>query len=180
MAVEVYRDLKFRNLIHYVIKAAGGRPNFGATKLYKVAWFADAKTFLTKGHSITGETYIRREHGPVPSHGEQVRKDLVASGAITQTKGRNDYEGWRFRAITSPDLTVFEGDELPTINYWIKHIDEDHSAASISEQSHDYGWEIAAMYERLPFHAFMADRVRAPNEMELAGARERAKKAGLI
>jgi hypothetical protein len=75
---------------------------------------------------------------------------------------------------------VFDHDEIQTINYWIRHIDEDHTATSISDQSHDYGWEIAAMYERLPYHAFLAERVRPPNDDELERITGRAKKLGLI
>jgi len=45
---------RLKNLIHYVIWVAGAHANFGATKLYKIAWFSDARRFVLSGQSITG------------------------------------------------------------------------------------------------------------------------------
>lgn len=180
MQKQEYQPEKLRSLFHYVIKAAGSRPGFGATKLYKVAWFSDTKCFMLRGRSITGAKYIREKHGPTPQQAMPIRAALVADGCISQFKGPSEYEGWHFRSLRSPDLSVFDRHEIETINYWIKHIDEDHTADSISEESHDYGWEIAAMGEELPYYAFFAGRIREPSPEESARLSSRAKELGLI
>ena len=51
---------KFKQLVHYVIWN-GKRDWFGATKLNKVLWFADARAYVLTGRPITGATYIREE-----------------------------------------------------------------------------------------------------------------------
>jgi hypothetical protein len=106
---------------------------------------------------------------------------LVREGAIQQWRDMHfNHEGWKFKALTPPDPNMFTGEEKAAIDYWIKHIDEDHTATSISEQSHNYGWEIARMGERIPFHSLLADRVREPNDEELNWAKSKAKELGII
>lgn len=181
MKDRAYDRNRLKSLIHYVIWAVGARANFGATKLYKVAWFADARRFVLSGQSITGATYVRMKHGPVPRDGMSVREELARDGLIQQWKDRVfDHEGWKFKALASPPANMFSADEKREIDYWIKHIDGDHTAASISELSHDFGWEIAKEGERLPFFSILASRARAPNDDEMKWARKKARELGLI
>jgi hypothetical protein len=65
------------------------------------------------------------------------------------------------------------------VDWWIKHVAEEHTATSISDLSHNYAWNIAAMGEEIPLHAVFADRVRSPNDEELEWARTEAKRLGL-
>ncbi|MEQ9566669.1 MAG: DUF4065 domain-containing protein, partial [Pseudomonadales bacterium] len=129
---------------------------------------------------ITGATYIRMERGPVPNDGEAIRRQMVADGLISQKKERYySYDKWRFKSLSSPLANVFSEDEKATIDYWIKHIDEDHTAESISDESHDYAWEVASMGEALPLTAIFANRVRDPNSDERAWAEKIAREKQL-
>lgn len=181
MTDRAYDRNRLKNLIHYVIWVAGARPGFGATKLYKAAWFSDARRFILAGKSITGAPYVREKFGPMPRDAWSIRDELVRAGAIRQWKDRYyDREGWRFKALTPPDANVFTPDEKREIDYWIRHIAEDHTAESISDLSHDYGWEIARQGETLPFYSILAQRVRDPNDEEMAWAKAKAKELGLV
>jgi hypothetical protein len=77
---------KLKRLIHYVAWKAGTRDWFGATKLYKVLWFADARQFVLKKKPITGAVYIREKYGPVPKQAMAVRAQLEKEGAVKITK----------------------------------------------------------------------------------------------
>jgi hypothetical protein len=83
------------------------------------------------GHPITDEPYTRGEFGPVPKHIIPVRRELVREGATKETK-----EGWlpRIVALIPAQSTWFSAEELQTIDWWITHIDKDHTADSISEK----------------------------------------------
>ena len=168
---------KLKRLIHYIAWKAGKRDWFGATKLYKVLWFADARQFVLTKKSITGETYIREKYGPIPQHAMQVREQLQREGAITISK-----EGslTRFVASERPDVSMFSEAELQSVDFWIEHIDKDHTAKSISDESHDYAWDIAKMGEVIPLYAILANRIRDPSEQELVQLQRRAKALGLI
>jgi hypothetical protein len=169
---------KLKRLFHYVAWKAGKRDWFGATKLYKVLWFADARLYALTGSPITGETYIREKHGPIPRHAMQVREQLQKDSAIKITK-----EGklTRFVALTTPDVkSMFSPDELKAVDYWIEHIDKEHTGGTISDATHDYAWEIAANGEELPLNAVFVNRIREPDDKELEKFRQRAKSLGLM
>ncbi len=172
---------KFKRLVHYVIDRAGRRDGFGAIKLYKVLWFAETRQYLLTGKPIAGADYIREKFGPVPKLGKQIRDELSREGFIRQgqmkTGGMTE---WHFKSLRSPDMRGFTPDEIKTIDFWIKHIDEDHTAGSISELSHDYTWEIAKMREPLPLFAQLATRMREPTKEELERARKVAESLKLV
>jgi Protein of unknown function (DUF4065) len=165
---------KFKALVHYVIWKAGRSDRFGATKLNKVLWFADARAFVLTGKPITGATYIREKWGPVPKQIMPVRAELEQEGAIKITHSRSGGDHTKFTAIITPITTLLTDGDLATVDYWINHIDKDHTAKSISDESHDYAWEIAKRGEELPLFALLANRIRDPNDEELAWAKSRA------
>lgn len=168
---------KLKRLIHYVAWKAGKRDWFGATKLYKVLWFADARQFVLTKKPITGAIYIREKYGPVPKHVMIAREQLEKEGAIRITK---EDKLTRIVAVKVPDVSIFSTEELRTVDYWIEYIDREHTATSISDKSHDYGWDIAKMGEELPLYAILANRIHDPDERELGQLRQRAKELGLI
>lgn len=171
---------KFKRLFHYIVWKAGKKDGFGATKLYKVLWFSEARTYVLTGKPIAGASYIREKHGPVPRLAVPIRKELVNEKAIKAWKDKYyDFEMWCFEALRPPDTSLFSDTELRTVNHWIKCIDEEHTAKSISDESHDYAWEIAKMGEELPFYAMLAERVREPSDEELERAKELAARLGL-
>lgn len=167
---------KFSLLVQYVAWKVGKHDWFGATKLYKVLWFADARLFVLRGKPITGETYIRKRYGPAPKHIEPILKQLEGEGII-RTSREGDLR--RIVATYSPDMSTFSSEEMQTIDYWINHIDREHTATSISEESHDYAWGIAKMGEELPLYAILANRIREPDDAELERLKEKAKALGL-
>lgn len=168
---------KFKRLVHYIAWRAGKRDWFGVTKLNKVLWFVDARAYTLTGQSITGETYTRGEFGPVPKHIMPVRKELESEGAI---KTFPESSIVRLVALVPADKGWFSEGELQTIDWWIDHIDQDHTAKSISEESHDYAWEIAKEGEELPLFAYRVARIKEPSEEDIRRYKERAKALGLL
>jgi hypothetical protein len=178
-AMQFDRD-KFKALLHYVIWKAGDRDDFGATKLYKVLWFSDARAYMLFGEPITGESYVREKYGPMPRHVMACINELVADGAIRVSKSTYFNKSIRrFHAERVPDKLLINVEQRKIVEYWIGHIADEHTASSISEESHDYAWEIAKLGEELPYHAIFANRIRDPEGDELQWASNRAKELGL-
>jgi hypothetical protein len=171
---------KFKALLHYIVCGAGHKDGFGATKLYKVLWFSDARAFMLFGEPITGESYVRATFGPMPRHALSVIRALEGDGAI---RVRNDTYFNKpiryFHSLRTPDKLSLDTRQRQIVEYWIKHIGDDHTAVSISEESHDYAWEIAKLGEDIPYHAIFANRIRDPEGDELEWASRRAKELGL-
>lgn len=169
---------KFKRLVHYIIWKAGKRDWFGATKLNKVLWFVDARAYMLTGKPITGETYIREKFGPVPKHIKPVLNELQRERTVKITK-----EGKLTRIVTEQraDRNWFTHDELLSIDWWIDHIDRDHTAGTISEETHDHAWEIAEMGEELPLYAYRVARIpdqTSPEDLEWL--KSHAKELGLL
>ena len=171
---------KFKSLLHYVIAKAGDKDGFGAVKLYKVLWFSDARAFMLHGEPITGETYIREKFGPLPSHAAGIIHELQSEGTIRVWSDQYfNQQIRRFHSLTNPDRPALTNDQRSIVEYWLRHIADDHTAETISEQSHDYAWEIAQLGEPLPYHAIFASRIRDPKGKELEWAASRARELGL-
>jgi hypothetical protein len=171
---------KFKALLHYIIWRAGDRDGFGATKLYKVLWFSDARAFMLTKTPITGEIYIREKFGPLPKHGISAIDELQREGAIRVWNDRYFNKPFRrFKSLRSPDRVRLTDEQRQIVEYWIEHIATEHTATSISEESHDLAWEIAKLGEEIPYAAIFATRVRDPNGRELDWAKSRAKELGL-
>lgn len=171
MAEQRFDREKFKRLVQYIAFKAGKRDWFGATKLNKVLWFADARLYNETGRSITGETYIRQKFGPVPRDMMPARAELVSAGLLRVVQ-----EGQLTRLVSErePDMSDFSRDELRTIDYWIEHIDKDHTAETISEETHDVAWEIAGMGEEMPLNAFRVSRLRIPEGEDLERLKRQA------
>jgi hypothetical protein len=167
---------KLSALAAYIIWRTQDYSDFGAVKLNKVIWFAEARYNEASGKRITGETFLRQRFGPVPKHIGEILRELTASGKIERAIGGHyDREVQRFRAFEPVDMSGFDADELGMIDWWIRHVANDHTATTISELSHDYGWRLAKDGEELPLKAFLAKRLRPPREgEELDWARQQA------
>lgn len=171
---------KFKALVLYVIWRAGHRDGFGAAKLNKVLWFADARAYMLHKKPITGATYIREKLGPVAKQMMSIDKEMRQKGLIEVRKeGSSKHQITRFRTPDRPDLSLFSDEELSIVDHWIKQIDEDQADDAQGEVAHDYAWQIAEIGEVIPFYAVLATRVRAPRGKELEWAKAEAERLGL-
>lgn len=180
MTAEFDRE-KFKDAMHYVIALAGDHPGFGATKIYKVLWFAEGQIFMLHSHGIYNAEFVRKEHGPVPRLAMPIRQELANEGRVRIWQDRyHNRMQWRFKSLRPPSTARFAQSEIDALRHWTTYVDEDHTAQSISEESHDYAWEIANMGEVLPIQAFLASRWRDPTDEELESARKRYAGGGAI
>lgn len=60
------------NAILYVLQQLGGKTDMH--KLCKILYFADQRHLSKYGRSITGDTYIAMQYGPVPSNVDDILK----------------------------------------------------------------------------------------------------------
>lgn len=172
---------KFKALVLYIVWRTSHVDGFGATKLNKALWFSEARAFEAYGKPISGESFVRDKFGPRSRHLRQVCGELEDEGMIEPfVEDVFSHKASRYRTLQPASTDSFTSDELMLIDWWVSHIAKEHTATSISQLSHDYGWEVAAMGEELPIYAFLARRIRKPKTMdEVEWAINESKRLGL-
>ena len=174
---------KFKALVHYVIWKCPDPAKLGAVKLHKILWKSDAAHYLLHGESITGARYVKREWGPTAQALLPVRDELAKEGKIRYWRDRKFAGDWPkdvYEAKALPPKDVLSREQQSIVDYWVQHICMEHTAASISEETHGYAWEIAEMGEDLPIYAALVDRIEEPTEKEIERLKKRAEELGLL
>jgi hypothetical protein len=149
---------KFKALVHYVCWRYATAPDkLGAVKLNKTLWRADFKSFYLTRHSITGARYIKRQYGPVPSGLKAVLQELVNEGVLTiGTTPYHGYDKHQFVAHSEPDLRLLTKQDIEIADEAMRFVCEEHTAKSISEESHDHIWRAAKDGEKIPYETVFA------------------------
>jgi Protein of unknown function (DUF4065) len=165
---QLNRD-KFKALVHYICDKASDPSVLGAIKLNKVLWYSDSIQYLVSSRSITGETYVKRQHGPVPRHIVGVVETLVTEGKIA--RGRVDHFGFyknEYIAIAPSDVSMFTSDEIKLVDAAFDHVCLNHTARSVSEETHGIIWQLADMGEEIPLATAFAANVGEIDETDIA------------
>jgi hypothetical protein len=145
---------RLSDLIHYIIWRCDPA-ELGATKLNKICWYADLEYYRRAGRTITGaDRYKRLQFGPAPK-GVHVVLDALARENKIVIASENYYGKPKkmFVALTRPDLSSFEAEEIATIDQIADVICSKHTAASISNASHDALWQEIELGEDIPVAA---------------------------
>ena len=167
---------KFKALVHYVCDKAVDPSVLGAIKLNKVLWYSDSIQYMVSGRSMTGETYVKRQHGPVPRHIVGIVECLVSEGKIA--RGRVDHFGFyknEYIAIKESNASMFTGDEIKLVDAAFEHVCMNHTARSVSEETHNVIWEMADMGEEIPLATVFAADVGEVDETDFEWGRKALK-----
>lgn len=171
-----YNEPKFKSLVHYICHKCNESKKLGSIKLNKILYFSDLTSYLLFEKPITGETYIKRQFGPVPSSIVPVISKLKESKDIEINEvpyyGKMKAE---YICHTEPELSQFDGTEIHLIDTIIDRILNNYSAMEISDATHDRIWEIANIGEELPYYTIFARETSELNEDDIDWANNKIK-----
>ena len=106
-------EKKYKNAILFFAKKTQNG-TLGKLKIKKLLYYLDFDFFEKYGKSVTGDEYLRFEHGPVPRMAEKILKQMDGKEIkITRRKikeGLNDQQ--HIEALKDFDLSVFSKEEL--------------------------------------------------------------------
>jgi len=127
---------KFKEVLLYVLKQVGSKPNLGEVVLYKLLYFIDFDYYEKYEEQLIGATYIKNHHGPTPKEfakivGEMEGKDLTK----VQTK-YFQYPQKKYLPLREPDLSILSAREKAVIDSVLDRL-SDKNATEISAYSHD-------------------------------------------
>lgn len=170
------RRERLKTLVHYICERVPNPKDWGSVKMNKALFYSDRTAYLKLGAPISGETYRRYPMGPVSDHLQEVVQELVTEGRIAvrrqQVIGRNGrpYEHHLYFATATPDVSDFSGPEVAIVNETVDDIAERHTAASISEASHDLVYELAEPGEIIPYFTAFSHLLARPSDESKAWA----------
>lgn len=132
------------NSLLYALQQLGGKTDMH--KLCKILYFADQRHLSLYGRSITGDTYIAMQFGPVPSCVDDILKALRGDSFFSSSK---EIEPLRkaivfenryiVRSLISPDMDELSETDVECLSYAIG-ICRYKNFAELTEYSHGLAW----------------------------------------
>jgi Protein of unknown function (DUF4065) len=169
---------KFTDLVHYICAKVTDPSLLGAIKLNKVLWFSDTIAFAEIGESITGVQYIKQKFGPVPKPILPVINGLVRDGILrVEEVFYYGHSKRQFVSVREPVTSSFTEKQLQIVDFVIAAITTRHTAASISDLTHDDIWKLAQIGEEIPHKAMFASKLGEITENDIAWAKSRLQAA---
>lgn len=147
----IYSPEKFKAMLHYIIERCQSKDNFDRALLCGLLYFSDFDYYEKYEEPISGETYLKKGSGPVPSHFNDAVADLVSVGKIDETSEM--VINHKYSSLSEPDVNSLSSRELQTIDDAINRIAHLH-CSEVSKYSHgDIPWRLAGDDEALDYEA---------------------------
>lgn len=106
---------KYENAVLYFAKYCNNM-YLGATKLNKLLYYLDFISHRDKGVTITGDQYIHKDYGPVPSYIDEIISELRSKNKLeAELKDFGENGKVEFKTMVDPDTSVFSKYELELI-----------------------------------------------------------------
>lgn len=117
-------------------------------KIFKILYFSDRDHLAHYGRTITGDSYIAMEDGPVPSKLYDIFKSVRGDGYFKDEGHFSKFfsvESWdMIKRNADPDLKALSPTDLRFLSENIATY-QDMSWEEIREKSHDYAWSNTAL-----------------------------------
>ena len=159
---------KLAELILYVSDRHETDGSFGSVRLAKTLFYADFLFYAQTGRSITGETYVRKDQGPVPTHLIGTCDRLQQDRALVMEEGLVDGSAQKLPIPTRPaDLSAFTAEEIGIVDYVLGRL---KGAETASELAYRFSaWELAEDGEEIPYQtAFLSERKPSADDYAFA------------
>ena len=155
-------EAKYIEVLEYLLDQGSGANNqfLGKVKLMKLLYFADFDHYFEHGRSITRDSYVKLDFGPVPRTADILlaRMSRDRQLKIEKVNGRNVYTLLESRSsgceLTSSERTTLRR----VIERW-----RDRTTAEIVDASHgDPPWRMVKYGETIPYHLVLYRKHSAP------------------
>src|SRR5437868_7055571 len=110
-------EKKLEELILYISEQCADDPTFGAVKLNKILCYSDFLFYAYHDRGITNVEYQKLANGPAPRRLVPIRDRMIKRGhlALQPIPLKSGYTQHRPRNLRRPDLNLFTGEEIATV-----------------------------------------------------------------
>lgn len=135
--------IKFRQVLLYILKKVGGKPNIGMTALHKILYFIDFDYYEKYEEQLVGLVYLKKHYGPTPLLFEDLISEMVKSGEVEKIKSKfykHPQNKYLINPEVEPNLNIFSGQEQEHINWELQRL-SDLTVRELTDLSHtDVPW----------------------------------------
>ncbi len=145
---------KFRQVLLYILKVVGSKPNIGQTALYKLLYFIDFDYYEKYEEQLMGLEYLKNQYGPTPRLFKPVMEDMIRAGQVVKVTSQfYHYPQTKYLPVVEPDLSLLTAPEKDHIDRVIARL-ADMTGAQLSDLSHrDVPWITAKWREPIDYEA---------------------------
>lgn len=148
---------KFKQILLYILKKVGGKPNIGMTALYKLLYFIDFDYYEKYEEQLMGLVYLKNHYGPTPLIFDNLIKDLTEKSQVEIVKNSKFYQYPQIKYLINPkvepDLSILNGQEINHINEELQRL-ADLTANDLTALSHkDVPWITAQKGKPIDYEA---------------------------
>lgn len=143
---------KFENVLLFFLEHANNAL-LGKTKLMKLFYFLDFGFYQLNKKSITNAMYVNYKHGPIPSEGNNLLKELLEKNVITCVETRRGrFPQKRYLAKVPFNDDLFTSDEIEFMWAIVMKYDQ-CTAKDVEELSHqEPPWKETKQGEYIHYH----------------------------
>lgn len=171
---------KLKELMIYVASKCSEDPRFGLTKLAKIICFSDLLHYANFGESITGQSYIKEQQGPLAKDFYKVKNKLVEDKEVVEKKIPVINHSRTLLVTTrDPKFDLFTAQQISFVDDVIKAFEKVNNGGA-SHFSHDYlaGWQDLNFGEEIPYQTIFMPTNYHPTESDKTYSAQLIKKYG--
>lgn len=147
---------KFKQVLLYILKKVGGKPNVGMTVIYKLLYFIDFDYYEKYEEQLIGLKYIKNHYGPTPIIFEKIIQELIEHNEIELIKSKfyqHEQKKYLVNPAIEPNLSIINGQEMEHIDWELNRL-SDMNANALSELSHkDVPWVTTELGKAIDYEA---------------------------
>ena len=130
------QNKKYKNAVLYFINHCNNK-YLGDTKLYKLLYYLDFAHYRDNKKSVTGDSYLHLDFGPVPQKAREIVADLVREKDIEKEEVLLEGGGHKvkYQARTTPAMSVFTKKEKDLLEQICEEF-KNWSTSKIVTQTH--------------------------------------------
>ena len=142
---------KYYSSILYFVKYCNNR-YLGATKLNKLLYYLDFIAFRDQKESVTGDIYIHKQYGPVPSKVDEIMTELHDKGFLDIQKSEyKDGETFSYNTSSEPDLSFFNSYEKQLLSDICKEFNLWDTEKIVNQTHLEAPWFYSKPYESVDY-----------------------------
>lgn len=164
---------KYKQAILFVLNSKANNGLLGKVKLFKLLYYIDFDHYQAFNTPITGDTYYKRQYGPVGVNAEDLLQEMQAEELIAiKRRSVGNYEQYVFKALADPNPPEYWGkSEFEVLNHVVDTWTNHRTGEIVTATHGEVPWRAVDISEEIPYslayHRHQVYEYSASNDEEV-------------